>query len=87
MALTATNLTQLCTGGGNSLWLYRTTEADGTVTGTSGYFNDFVDSMNIGDVIFLFSGVGGTEEHGVLIVLDNDGTDITLSPINAWTIA
>jgi len=85
MALVDTDLALFATCGRNSIWHYRTADAAASVQ-QAGYFNDFAASMNIGDIIFLYSGYGGTVAHGVLVVVQNDGSAVDCSNINAWTI-
>jgi hypothetical protein len=84
MAFVATDLACMATGGGNCIWLYRTTDTD-TVLSTAAYFNGAKDVMNVHDLIFAITATGGTPVLGLCHVLTNDGTDVDVSDFTVLT--
>lgn len=79
-------------GNGVSLWIYVTTDTPATAE-VSGYFNDAVNELRVGDVIRLYQVAGLTDgaeiqsdlaggitdvsEH---IVVTNDGSTVDVTP-------
>lgn len=57
------------------VWCYSTADLGATVD-TTGYFNDLVDVVNVGDVIFALVDTGGTPTPLHYTVVSNDGTDV-----------
>tara|TARA_R100000458_G_C8278093_1_gene253921 strand:- start:6157 stop:6405 length:249 start_codon:yes stop_codon:yes gene_type:complete len=67
MALDASNLKKIAGAGNQNLFLYKSTDAIGTVV-ASGYFNDSTDDLKQFDVIIAVCSTGGTATVDVIIV-------------------
>lgn len=78
MAFIRTDLARVATGGGNSIYLYRTADTAATVD-TADYFVNAVDMLNVGDLLYVLSGIGGTPAYGLMVVLSNSGTAVDVS--------
>lgn len=78
MAFSRTDLAQVATGGGNSIYIYRTADTAATVD-TADYFLLGIDMLNVGDLIYVLSGIGGTPAYGLMVVLTNSGSAIDVS--------
>jgi len=76
MAFSGSNLTQLATGNGFTLWHYKTSDAIATVRAAS-YFNDAVKLLGVRDLIIV-SDTNVPTMH-FCIVLSNDGTTVDVS--------
>jgi len=63
-------------GSAPSIYSYSSAEAKATVTG-SGYFNDLVDTLNVGDLVIIYD--TATPTMTLSVVMSNDGTDVDLS--------
>lgn len=57
-------------------YVYKTADTK-AATIASGYFNDLVDVLEVGDVIMATTDTGTTPAAYALFVATNDGTDIT----------
>ena len=57
--------------------IFQTDDAKAVVK-TSGYFNDFVDVVNIGDLIYVAGDLDGTPYTCTLMINANDGTTVTV---------
>lgn len=80
MALVKTALASVGQGGGNQLFLYRTPDLAATVAGAN-YFDAVANILNVGDVIFATTGIGGTVLGKIYVVTANTGSAVTvLSP-------
>jgi hypothetical protein len=77
MAFIRTDLSLMASSGGNNLWFYRTADAFAAVD-TVDYFLTAIDQLNLGDIVFVYAGVGGTAEHGIAVINQNDGTNIDI---------
>lgn len=72
MALDTTNLKKIAGAGNQNLFVYKSTDAVGTIAG-SGYFNDVTDDLKQFDVILAVGATGGTATVDVLIVSSATG--------------
>ena len=72
MALDATNLKKIAGAGNQNLFVYKSTDAVGTIAG-SGYFNNVTDDLKQFDVILAVGATGGTATVDVLIVSSATG--------------
>ena len=84
MAFVATDLACMATGGGNSIWLYRTADTD-TVLSTAAYFNNASGVMNIHDLIYAITATGGTPVLGLCHVLTNAAGVVDVSDFTVLT--
>lgn len=82
MAFVRTDLAQVATGGGNSIYIYRTNDT-GAVVDSAQYFNNAVDMLNVGDLIYGILDLDGTPAYGLAVVLSNDGTNVDVSDFTA----
>lgn len=69
---------------GNSpqIWAYQTADSAATVD-TTGYFNSAASLLKVGDMMYVYSGVGGSPAYGLMIVLSNTGTVVDMSDATA----
>ena len=72
MALSAGALKKIAGAGDQNLFVYKSTDAVGTIAG-SGYFNDVTDDLKQFDVIIAVGATGGTATVDVLIVSSATG--------------
>jgi hypothetical protein len=72
MALDATNLKKIAGAGDQNLFVYKSTDAVGTIAG-SGYFNNSTDDLKQFDIILAVGATGGTATVDVLIVSSATG--------------
>ena len=77
MAFVKTDLAQVGTGGGNSLWIYRTNDTMAVVDGDD-YFLLAIASLNYGDAMLVIADLDGTPINYWTSVVVNDGTTITV---------
>ena len=83
MAFSASEMVLMAIGNNHKLYHYMTTDAAATVD-TSGYFDNFADQLDIGDVVKVITvdsvsaptSVSGASEH---IVTSNSGTVVNVS--------
>lgn len=85
MAFTNKNLSALGYGSGITMWVYSTADTAATCA-ASGYFNSMIDVMRVGDLIYIYSGVGGTNAFGLFAVRLNDGTNVDLTDVTALVV-
>ena len=76
MAFVDSNLTQLSTGNGFTLWHYSTTDTIATVN-SDGYFNTAVKLLGVRDLIIVSD--TNTPTMNFCIVLSNDGSAVDIS--------
>ena len=76
MAFVDSNLTQLSTGNGFTLWHYSTTDTIATVN-SAGYFNSAVKLLGVRDLIIVSD--TNTPTMNFCIVLSNDGSAVDIS--------
>ena len=72
MALTASSLKKIAGAGDQNLFVYKSTDAVGTIAG-SGYFNSVTDDLKQFDIIIAVGATGGTATVDVLIVSSATG--------------
>jgi len=63
-------------GNAPSLYLYTTADTQATIN-TAGYFNDLVNTLEVGDIIMCYDST--TPSLVVTYVLSNDGTDVDVA--------
>jgi hypothetical protein len=73
MAYDPNNLSALAYANGFTLWHYKTADA-AVVVDTTGYFNNAMAMLRVGD--FIMANTGGTTQNGMLIVTTNNGTNV-----------
>lgn len=83
MAHTPSGLILMATGGGSSIWMYKTTDTHASVD-TAGYFNnEAVKMLKVGDIVFVmvFTSTAFTtlSTFAMHVVTDNDGTTVDIS--------
>lgn len=85
MAFTASTFSLVSySGNGFHIWHYKSDDAS-TDIDAAGYFNTFVNEINAGDVIFATTAASGTPVYGLFVVSSNDGTNVDVNNITAWT--
>jgi hypothetical protein len=69
---------------GNSpqVWTYQSADAIGDIDG-SGYFNSAASILNVGDLMYVYSGVGGSVAFGFVVVNANSGTVVDVTNVTA----
>ena len=72
MALTASALKKIAGAGDQNLFVYKSTDAVGTIAG-SGYFNSVTEDLKQFDIIIDVGATGGTATVDVLIVSSATG--------------
>ena len=83
MAFSYSEMVLMAHGNNHKLYHYMTTDTSATID-TSGYFNDFADQLDLGDIIKAVTvddvsnptSVTGASEH---VVVSNDGTTVDVS--------
>jgi hypothetical protein len=78
MALIKTNMALVGSGGGNGVYIYRTADLKATVAAAN-YFDGLAATLNVGDVIHVISGIGGTVVGSPFYVTANTGTVVTIA--------
>ena len=73
--------------GAPSVWSYVTADAVNTVSAAQ-YFNDLVDVLAVGDLIYAACGAGsgGTLAPRLFVVVSNDGTDVDVADGTAVSV-
>jgi hypothetical protein len=66
------------------IFTYRTNDTEAVVEG-SGYFNDKVNELAVGDMIFIHADADGTQSFEMTYVTANDGTDVTIQGLSQVT--
>lgn len=87
MAFDRTNLALADAGQNSGLprrWSYTTTDTD-TVVSTEDYFLDAADLLTVGDVITVNADTDGTPLYGRVLVIQNDGTNVDVADVEAFT--
>jgi len=79
MAYTSSNLKKIA-GGSNSVFLYDSADAIGTIIG-SGYFNNATAALKQNDVIIAVGSTGGTRTVDMIVVSSATGA-ATVTTIN-----
>lgn len=67
---------------GNSpqIWTYQSADAIGDIDG-AGYFNSAASILKVGDLMYVYSGVGGSTAFGFVVVNANDGTTVDVTNV------
>lgn len=66
-------------------WNYKTNDTVADVN-TAGYFNDKVNELNVGDLIYAYCDADGTPAPAHFFVASNDGTTVDVADGNALTV-
>lgn len=85
MAYSATGLMLVAgskAGNAPQMWTYQSADAIGDIDG-AGYFNSAASILNVGDLIYVYSGVGGSVAFGFVVVNSNNGTTVDVSSVTA----
>lgn len=69
-------------GNAPQMWTYQSADAIGDIDG-AGYFNSAASILKVGDLIYVYSGVGGSVAFGFVVVNSNDGTTVDVSSVTA----
>lgn len=72
------------TAAGPRMFAYTTTDTD-TVVSTEDYFLNAADQLKVGDLVYVNADTDGTPIFGVMRCLQNDGTNVDVADITAWT--
>lgn len=80
MAFLARNLSVIGYANGFTLWHYTTPDPSAAVD-SSGYFSAAADMLRVGDFIFANCATGGSPQHGIFVVRQNDGGDVDLADL------
>lgn len=85
MAYSATGLMLVAgskAGNAPQMWTYQSADAIGDIDG-AGYFNSAASILKVGDLVYVYSGVGGSVAFGFVVVNSNDGTTVDVSSVTA----
>ena len=85
MAYSATGLMLVAgskAGNAPQMWTYQSADAIGDIDG-AGYFNSAASILKVGDLIYVYSGVGGSVAFGFVVVNANDGSTVDVSSVTA----
>lgn len=69
-------------GNAPQVWTYQSADAIGDIDG-AGYFNSAASILKVGDLIYVYSGVGGSVAFGFVVVNANDGTTVDVTSATA----
>lgn len=67
-------------GNAPQMWTYQSADAIGDIDG-AGYFNSAASILKVGDLIYVYSGVGGSVAFGFVVVNANDGTTVDVTSV------
>lgn len=65
-----------------SVYAYKTNDLGTDVDG-SGYFDDLADTLEVGDMIYIFADADSTPTYGLYVVLSNSAGVVDISNITA----
>lgn len=85
MAYSATGLNLVAgskAGNAPQVWTYQSADAIGDIDG-SGYFNSAASILKVGDLMYVYSGVGGSVAFGFVVVNGNDGSTVDVTSVTA----
>ena len=85
MAFSATGLNLVAgskAGNAPQVWTYQSADAIGDIDG-AGYFNSAASILKVGDLMYVYSGVGGSVAFGFVVVNSNNGTVVDVSSVTA----
>jgi hypothetical protein len=69
-------------GSSPQIWTYQSADAIGDID-TSGYFNSASSILNIGDLMYVYSGVGGSVAFGFVVVTSNSSGVVDVTNVTA----
>lgn len=69
-------------GNAPQVWTYQSADAIGDIDG-AGYFNSAASILKVGDLIYVYSGVGGSVAFGFVVVNANDGSTVDVTSVTA----
>jgi hypothetical protein len=69
-------------GNAPQMWTYQSADAIGVIDG-AGYFNSAASVLKVGDLMYVYSGVGGSAAFGLVVVNANSGTVVDVSNVTA----
>ncbi len=69
-------------GNAPQVWTYQSADAIADIDG-AGYFNSAASILKVGDLIYVYSGVGGSVAFGFVVVNANDGTTVDVTSVTA----
>ena len=67
-------------GNAPQVWTYQSADAIGDIDG-AGYFNSAASILKVGDLIYVYSGVGGSAAFGFVVVNANDGSTVDVTNV------
>jgi hypothetical protein len=67
-------------GNAPQVWTYQSADAIGDIDG-AGYFNSAASLLKVGDLIYVYSGVGGSVGFGFVVVASNDGAIVDVTNV------
>jgi hypothetical protein len=67
-------------GNAPQIWTYQSADAIGDIDG-AGYFNSAASILKVGDLMYVYSGVGGSAAFGFVVVNANDGTTVDVTSV------
>jgi hypothetical protein len=85
MAYSATGLMLVAgskAGNAPQMWTYQSADAIGDIDG-AGYFNDASSILKVGDLIYVYSSVGGSAAYGFVVVNSNSSGVVDVSSVTA----
>lgn len=85
MAYSATGLNLVAgskAGNAPQVWTYQSADAIGDIDG-SGYFNSAASILKVGDLMYVYSSVGGSVAFGFVVVNGNDGSTVDVTSVTA----
>jgi len=85
MAYSATGLMLVAgskDGNAPQMWTYQSADAIGDIDG-AGYFNDASSILKVGDLIYVYSSVGGSAAYGFVVVNSNSSGVVDVSSVTA----
>ena len=69
-------------GNAPQIWTYQSADAIGDIDG-AGYFNNAASILKVGDLMYVYSSVGGSVAFGFVVVNSNDGSTVDVSSVTA----
>ena len=85
MAYDPNNLSALAYANGFTLWHYKTGDA-ATAVDSAGYFDASVNMIRTGDFLFANVDLDDSPQHGLFVVLSNDGTTVNVANLTQWGV-
>ena len=69
-------------GSSPQIWTYQSADAIGDID-TSAYFNSASSILNVGDLMYVYSGVGGSVAFGFVVVTSNSSGVVDVTNVTA----